>query len=49
MNGVDIQRILRQADIATTFGYYTFPNPEKAKAGLRKLTETVRKKYKVKV
>ena len=49
MNGVDIQRILRHANIATTLGYYTFPNPEKTKAGLKELTETVRKKYKVKV
>ena len=49
MNGVDIQRILRHANIATTLGYYTFPNPEKTKAGLKKLTETVRKKYGVKV
>jgi integrase len=49
VNGVDIQRILRHANIATTLGYYTFPNPEKTKAGLKKLTETVRKKYDVKV
>ena len=45
VNGVDIQRILRHANIATTLGYYTFPNPEKARKGLRKLTEAVRKKY----
>lgn len=48
MNGVDIQNILRHANIATTLAYYTFPNPEKAKAGLQKLTETVRKKYGIK-
>jgi len=36
MNGVDIQNILRHA------------NMEKAKAGLKKLTETVRKKYGIK-
>jgi integrase len=48
MNAVDIQKILRHANIATTLAYYTFPNPEKAKAGLRKLTETVRKKYAIK-
>jgi integrase len=49
MQAIDIQKILRHANIATTLAYYTFPNPEKAKAGLRKLTETVRKTYKVKV
>jgi len=49
MNAVDIQNILRHANIATTLAYYTFPNPQKAKAGLKKLTETVRKTYKVKV
>jgi integrase len=48
MNAVDIQKILRHANIATTLAYYTFPNPEKAKAGLKKLTETVRKKYGIK-
>jgi len=45
MNAINIQKILRHANIATTLAYYTFPNPEKAKAGLKKLTETVRKKY----
>jgi integrase len=49
MNAVDIQNILRHSNIATTLAYYTFPNPEKSKAGLKKLTETVRKTYKVKV
>jgi hypothetical protein len=49
MQAIDIQEILRHANIATTLAYYTFPNPEKAKAGLKKLTETVRKTYKVKV
>jgi integrase len=48
MNGVDIQRILRHANIATTLGYYTFPNPAKTKAGLRKLTEAARKEYGIK-
>jgi integrase len=48
MNAIDIQRILRHASIATTLAYYTFPNPEKAKAGLKRLTETVRKKYGIK-
>ena len=45
----DIQSILRHANIATTQGYYIFPNSDKAKSGLRKLTETVRKTYGVKV
>jgi integrase len=49
VSGVDIQKILRHANIATTLGYYVFANPDKTKAGLKKLTETVRKKYKVKV
>jgi integrase len=44
----DIQSILRHANISTTQGYYIFPNQEKAKSGLKKLTETVRKKYGVK-
>ncbi len=44
----DIQSILRHANISTTQGYYIFPNQEKAKAGLKKLTETVRKKHGVK-
>jgi integrase len=49
MSAVDIQNILRHANVGTTLAYYTFPNPEKAKAGLKKLTETVRKTYKIKV
>ncbi len=49
MQAIDIQKILRYANIATTLAYYKFPNPEKVKVRLRKLTETVRKKYKVKV
>ncbi|HEY6128209.1 MAG TPA: tyrosine-type recombinase/integrase [Candidatus Acidoferrum sp.] len=44
----DIQSILRHANISTTQGYYIFPNQDKAKAGLKKLTETVRKKYGIK-
>ena len=47
--GVDVQKILRPANVGTTLAYYTFPNPDKAKAGLDKLTETVRKTYKIKV
>ena len=42
----DTQNILRHANISTTQGY--FPDQEKAKAGLKKLTETVRKKHGVK-
>jgi hypothetical protein len=49
MSAINIQSILRHANIATTLGYYVFPNAEKTKAGLKKLTETVRKTYKVKV
>lgn len=49
MNAVDTQSILRHANIATTLGFYIFPNPDKTRAGLKKLTETVRKKYGVRV
>jgi integrase len=49
MSATDIQRILRHANISTTQGHYIFPNQEKAKSGLKKLTETVRKRYGVKV
>ena len=49
MKAINIQSILRHANIATTLAYYTFPNPEKAKAGLKKLTEAARKKYGIKV
>lgn len=49
VNAVDIRPILRHANIATTLGFYVFSNPTKAKAGLKKLAETVRKKYGVKV
>ena len=49
MSATNIQSILRHANIATTLGYYVFPNAEKTKVGLKKLTETVRKTYKVKV
>jgi integrase len=49
MSATNIQSILRHANIATTLGYYVFPNAEKAKAGLKKLAEAVRKTYKVKV
>jgi integrase len=49
VSATNIQSILRHANIATTLGYYVFPNAEKAKAGLKKLAEAVRKTYKVKV
>jgi integrase len=49
MSATNIQSILRHANISTTQGHYIFPNQDKAKAGLRKLTETVRKTYGVKV
>jgi integrase len=49
MNVTNIQSILRHANIATTLAFYVFPNADKTKAGLKKLTETVRKTYKVKV
>jgi integrase len=49
MSATNIQSILRHANIATTLGFYVFPNPVKTKAGLKKLAEAVRKTYKVKV
>ena len=49
LNAVDIQSILRHANIATALAFYTFPNPEKARTGLKKLTETVKRKCGVKV
>jgi integrase len=45
----NIQRILRHASISTTQAHYIFPNENKTKAGLKQLTETVRKTYGVKV
>jgi hypothetical protein len=41
--------ILRHASISTTTAHYVFPNPDKTKAGLRKLAEAVRKTYTIKV
>ena len=37
MSATNIQSILRHANIATTLGFYVFPNPVKTKAGLKKL------------
>lgn len=49
MDAVTIQSILRHANVATTLAFYVFPNAAKARAGLKKLTETVKRKYGVKV
>jgi integrase len=50
--GVDdktIQSVLRHADISTTMAYYVQPNREAAKRGLQKLTDVLKRKYRVKV
>ena len=44
----DIQSILRHGDISTTQAFYILPSPKRAAAGLKKLGETVRKKYGIK-
>jgi integrase len=44
-----IQQILRHADVSTTQAYYIQPNREAGKRGLQKLTEVLKRKYKVKV
>jgi hypothetical protein len=49
MSAANIQSIPRHANIATTLGYYVFPNAEKTKGRIEKLAEAVRKTYKVKV
>jgi hypothetical protein len=49
MSATNIQNIIRHANIASTLGYYVFPNADKTNAGLKKLAEAVRKTYKVKV
>jgi integrase len=49
MSATNIQSILGHANIATTLGFYVFPNPVKTKAGFKKSAEAVRKTYKVKV
>ncbi len=48
MDDSDIQSILRHGDISTTQAFYILPSPKRAAAGLRKLGETVRKKYGIK-
>ena len=50
--GVDdktIQSILRHADVSTTMAYYVKPDSERGKRGLKKLTDVLQKKYKIKV
>jgi integrase len=49
MSLTNIRSILRHASISTTTAHYVFPNPDKTKAGLRKLPEAVRKTYETKV
>ena len=44
-----IQSILRHADVPTTQAYYIQPNREAGKRGLQKLTEVLKRRYKVKV
>ena len=44
-----IQSILRHVDVSTTQAYYIQPNREARKRGLQKLTEVLKRKYKVKV
>ena len=44
-----IQSILRHADISTTMAYYVQPNREAGRCGLKKLTDVMLKKYKIKV
>ena len=38
----------RHANISTTAAFYVFPSDAKMKTGLKRLTETVRKKYGIK-
>jgi integrase len=50
--GVDdktIQAILRHADVSTTMAYYVKPDRTAGERGLRKLSDVMRKKYKIKV
>jgi integrase len=44
----DIQMVLRHADVSTTMAYYVKPNQEAAKRGLKKLSDAMQKKYKIK-
>jgi integrase len=48
--GVDdktIQSILRHADVSTTMAYYVQPDRAAGKRGLKKLTDVMQKKYKI--
>jgi hypothetical protein len=45
VDDTEIQSILRHVDIPTTQAFYILPSSKRAAAGLRKLGETVRKKY----
>jgi integrase len=50
--GVDdntIQSILRHADLSTTMAYYVQPDRSAGERGLRKLSDVLQKKYKIKV
>jgi integrase len=44
-----IQSILRHADVSTTMAYYVQPNRQAGERGLRKLSNVLQKKYKIKV
>lgn len=49
--GIDdktIQMILRHADVSTTMAYYVQPDRKAAERGLKKLTDVMSKKYKIK-
>jgi|HubBroStandDraft_6_1064221.scaffolds.fasta_scaffold02488_9 integrase len=50
--GVDdktIQSILRHADVSTTMAYYVQPDRSAGERGLRKLSDVLQRKYKIKV
>jgi len=44
-----IQSILRHADVSTTLAYYVQPDRAAGERGLRKLSDVLQKKYKIKV
>ena len=48
VNDKDIPSILRHSDVSTTQAYYILPNHERAKAGIKKLGQTLRRKYGIK-
>jgi len=45
VDDTEIQSILRHADISTSQAYYILPNIERAKTGMKKLSEVARKNY----